>query len=117
MSFRISELACDYYTLKTKMQRARHLYVLFCHKQIKAEGTTALQRCARKLMFSGLKRTPYIADAQYTVLRHMYFIDIGRPYTNGKDNDPMGWHRWLKDNCFKHATGRGVHWIKYDKAV
>ena len=112
MAFRLEKLTIDYYTLKSKMQRARRLYVLACRKSILEEGTPALERCARRLMFSGLKKTASIADAEYTVLRILYFIDLKLPYTNGKDRDYMGWHRWLKENKFKHSTARAVYWIR-----
>lgn len=110
--FRLREIASNYYILKAKMKRARYLYVLFCRNRIAIEGTPALERCARRLMFSGLKKTASIADAEFTVLRILYFIEMGLPYSNGKDKDPFGWHKWLRDNKWKHSTQRGIYWIR-----
>lgn len=109
---RLSELVIDYYTLKAKMKRARWLYVLACRKAIQAEGTPALERCARRLMGSGLKKTVSLADAEFTVLRILYFMDLGLPYTNGKDRDAFGWHHWLTKNKWRHSTIRAVYWIR-----
>lgn len=110
--FRLSALSVDYYRLRDKMRRARRLYVLACRKAIQEEGAPALERCALRMMESGLKRSSCLSDTEYTVLRILYFIDLGLPYHNGRDRDAFGWHRWLRDNSWKHSTARGLHWIK-----